>query len=75
MFASAAEAVALSHWLEGELDAIRAWLAEQDDPALSKHAQPARGEDARRRADVPRALAWTTGDAVGPNMMTRNAYA
>ena len=34
-----------------------------------------REEDARRRADVPRPLGLTTGDACGSNMMTCNSYA
>src|SRR5213076_520204 len=30
---SAAEAIALARWIEAELDAMRAWLDEQDDPS------------------------------------------
>ena len=74
VFASAAEAVAFSRWLEGELDSIRAWLAEQDDPALSKHA---RLREVKTHVVGPMCHVlwrWTTGDAVGTNMMTRNAY-
>ena len=33
-----------------------------------------RGQDARRRPDVPRPLALDDQDAVGANMMTRNSY-
>ena len=40
-----------------ELDAMREWLASIDDPSLSQARAAARGADARRRADVPRALA------------------
>src|SRR5438045_3379868 len=36
---SAAEAIELARWVEGELDAMRNWLGEQDDPSLSKHAR------------------------------------
>jgi hydroxymethylglutaryl-CoA reductase (NADPH) len=74
VFASAAEAVPFSRWLEGELDSIRAWLAEQDDPALSKHA---RLREVKTHVVGPMCHVlwrWTTGDAVGTNMMTRNAY-
>ena len=74
VFASAAEAVEFSRWLEGELDSIRAWLAEQDDPALSKHA---RLREVKTHVVGPMCHVlwrWTTGDAVGTNMMTRNAY-
>jgi hydroxymethylglutaryl-CoA reductase (NADPH) len=74
VFASAAEAVPFSRWLEGELDSIRTWLAEQDDPALSKHA---RLREVKTHVVGPMCHVlwrWTTGDAVGTNMMTRNAY-
>ena len=55
---------------------MREWLAASDDPSLSRHARLREVEDARRRPDVPCALgAGRPGDAVGPNMMTRNAYA
>jgi hydroxymethylglutaryl-CoA reductase (NADPH) len=72
--ASAAEAVELARWVEGELDAIRAWLGEQDDPSLSKHA---RLREVKTHVVGPMCHVlwrWTTGDAVGANMMTRNAY-
>ncbi len=72
---TAGEAVALARWIEGELDAMRAWLAESDDPSLSRRA---RLREARTHVVGPMChvlWAWTTGDAVGPNMMTRNAYA
>ena len=74
IFRSAAEAVEFSRWLEGELESIRAWLAEQDDPALSKHA---RLREVKTHVVGPMCHVlwrWTTGDAVGTNMMTRNAY-
>jgi hydroxymethylglutaryl-CoA reductase (NADPH) len=74
VFASAAEAVPFSRWLEREVDSIRAWLAEQDDPALSKHA---RLREVKTHVVGPMCHVlwrWTTGDAVGTNMMTRNAY-
>ena len=74
VFSSAAEAIELARWLEGELDSIRAWLAEQDDPALSKHA---RLREVKTHVVGPMCHVlwrWTTGDAVGTNMMTRNAY-
>jgi hydroxymethylglutaryl-CoA reductase (NADPH) len=72
--ASAADAITLARWLEGELDAMRAWLAASDDPFASRRA--------KLREVTPHVVgpmchvlwAWTTGDAVGPNMMTRNSY-
>ena len=74
VFDSAGAAVEFSRWLEDELDSIRAWLAEQDDPVLSKHA---RLREVKTHVVGPMCHVlwrWTTGDAVGTNMMTRNAY-
>jgi hydroxymethylglutaryl-CoA reductase (NADPH) len=72
--ASAADAIALARWIEGELNSMRAWLAEQDDPSLSKFA---RLREVKTHVVGPMCHVlwrWTTGDAVGANMMTRNAY-
>ncbi len=72
--ASAAEAIELARWLEGEVEAMRAWLAEQDDPSLSKFA---RLREVKTHIVGPMCHVlwrWTTGDAVGANMMTRNSY-
>src|SRR4051812_30120818 len=72
---SAAEAIELARWIEGELDAMRTWLEEQDDASLSKHA---RLREVKTHVVGPMCHVlwrWTTGDAVGANMMTRNAYA
>jgi hydroxymethylglutaryl-CoA reductase (NADPH) len=69
------DAVALADWLAGEVDAMRRWLAESDDLSLSRHAKL---REVRTHVVGPMChvlWSWTTGDAVGPNMMTRNAYA
>jgi hydroxymethylglutaryl-CoA reductase (NADPH) len=71
---SAAEAIELARWIEDELDAMREWLEQQDDPSLSKFA---RLRDVKTHVVGPMCHVlwrWTTGDAVGANMMTRNAY-
>jgi hydroxymethylglutaryl-CoA reductase (NADPH) len=71
---SAAEAIKLARWVEAELPAMREWLAEQDDPSLSKHA---RLREVKTHVVGPMCHVlwrWTTGDAVGANMMTRNSY-
>src|SRR6185437_12780638 len=73
--ADAATAIALARWLEGELPRMREWLVEADDPSLSRHAKL---REVKTHVVGPMChvlWAWTTGDAVGPNMMTRNAYA
>jgi hydroxymethylglutaryl-CoA reductase (NADPH) len=72
--ASAAEAIALARWLEAELDDMRGWLVESQDPFVSRHAKL---REVKTHVVGPMChvlWAWTTGDAVGPNMMTRNSY-
>ena len=71
---SAGDAIALARWIEDELSAMRSWLAEQDDASLSKFA---RLREVKTHVVGPMCHVlwrWTTGDAVGANMMTRNSY-
>jgi hydroxymethylglutaryl-CoA reductase (NADPH) len=71
----AAEAIALARWIEAELSAMQDWLAGSDDVSLSKRAKL---REAKTHVVGPMCHVlwrWTTGDAVGPNMMTRNSYA
>ncbi|HET7758296.1 MAG TPA: hypothetical protein VFK62_00090 [Gaiellaceae bacterium] len=71
---SAGEAIELARWIEAELPAMREWLQQQDDPSLSKFA---RLREVKTHVVGPMCHVlwrWTTGDAVGANMMTRNAY-
>src|SRR4051794_38833735 len=71
----AGEAVALARWVESEVPAFREWLETSDDPSLSKRAK-LRGVKTHVVGPMCHVLwQWTTGDAVGPNMMTRNSYA
>ncbi len=73
--ANAADAIALAHWVETEVDAMRDWLVASDDPMLSTRAK-LRGVKTHVVGPMCHVLwQWTTGDAVGPNMMTRNSYA
>jgi hydroxymethylglutaryl-CoA reductase (NADPH) len=73
--ADAGDAIALAHWVEDELAAMRDWLASSDDPSLSTRAK-LRGVKTHVVGPMCHVLwQWTTGDAVGPNMMTRNSYA
>jgi hydroxymethylglutaryl-CoA reductase (NADPH) len=72
---SAGEALALARWLEGEVPAMREWLASSGLPELSTRA---RLREVKTHVVGPMChvlWSWTTGDAVGPNMMTRNSYA
>ena len=71
---AAGEAIELARWIEDELDSMRTWLEEQDDAALSKFA---RLREVKTHVVGPMCHVlwrWTTGDAVGANMMTRNSY-
>jgi hydroxymethylglutaryl-CoA reductase (NADPH) len=71
----AAEAIALARWVEGELAAMREWLASSEEATLSSRAKL---REVKTHVVGPMCHVlwrWTTGDAVGPNMMTRNAYA
>lgn len=71
----AAEAIALARWVEAELPAMQSWLLSSEDATLSKRA---RLREVKTHVVGPMCHVlwrWTTGDAVGPNMMTRNSYA
>ncbi|HEV2592117.1 MAG TPA: hypothetical protein VGU02_09510 [Gaiellaceae bacterium] len=71
----AAQAIALAQWVTSEVPAMREWLVSSDDPMLSRRAK-LRGVKTHVVGPMCHVLwQWTTGDAVGPNMMTRNSYA
>src|SRR5436190_1669288 len=69
------DAVALSRWIEERVPEMREWLRASDLPELSRYAVL---REVKTHVVGPMChVLWrfTTGDAVGPNMMTRNAYA
>jgi hydroxymethylglutaryl-CoA reductase (NADPH) len=69
------EAVALARWIEENAQPMREWLAASDDSSVSRYAK-LREVSTHVVGPMCHVLwAWTTGDACGPNMMTRNAYA
>jgi hydroxymethylglutaryl-CoA reductase (NADPH) len=71
----AADAIALARWIDAEAPAMRQWLTTSDDPSLSRFAK-LREVKTHVVGEMCHVLwSWTTGDAVGPNMMTRNSYA
>jgi hydroxymethylglutaryl-CoA reductase (NADPH) len=72
---SAGEAAQLSRWIEAEVPAMRDWLAERDDAWVSRWARLREVETHVVGPMCHVMWAFTTGDAVGANMMTRNAYA
>ena len=69
------DALTLARWIADNLDAMREFLRSSDIAELSRHAVL---REAKTHVVGPMCHVlwrWTTGDAVGPNMMTRNAYA
>jgi hydroxymethylglutaryl-CoA reductase (NADPH) len=71
----AGDALELARWIGAHVDEMREWLRAHDVPELSRYAIL---REAKTHVVGPMCHVlwrWTTGDAVGPNMMTRNAYA
>ena len=71
----AGDALALARWIEEQVPAMREFLRESDSPELSRYAVL---REAKTHVVGPMChILWrfTTGDAFGANMMTRNAYA
>ncbi len=72
---SSEEAAVLARWIEGSLPAMREWLAGRDEQWVSRWAKLREVETHVVGPMCHVMWAFTTGDAVGANMMTRNAYA
>jgi hydroxymethylglutaryl-CoA reductase (NADPH) len=71
----AGDALTLAQWIGERVDEMRDWLRSTDIPELSRFAVL---REVKTHVVGPMCHVlwrWTTGDAVGPNMMTRNAYA
>jgi hydroxymethylglutaryl-CoA reductase (NADPH) len=71
----AGDALTLARWIGERVGEMREWLRSAGLPELSRHAVL---REAKTHVVGPMChVLWrfTTGDAVGPNMMTRNAYA
>ncbi|MDE3191125.1 MAG: 3-hydroxy-3-methylglutaryl-CoA reductase [Acidobacteriota bacterium] len=69
------DAIALAAWIETRVGEMRDWLLAAEIPELSRHAVL---REVKTHVVGPMChVLWrfTTGDAVGANMMTRNAYA
>ncbi|HET8895333.1 MAG TPA: hypothetical protein VFM96_14670 [Gaiellaceae bacterium] len=71
----AGDALTLARWIEKRVDEAREWLRASDLKELSRHAvlREAKTHVVGEMCHV--LWRFTTGDAVGANMMTRNAYA
>ena len=69
------DALVLARWVEEQVPAMREFLRSSDSPELSQYAVL---REAKTHVVGPMChVLWrfTTGDAFGANMMTRNAYA
>ena len=72
---STEEAVQLARFLDAHVAEMRRWLAERDEDWISTFALLREVETHVVGPMCHVMWAFTTGDACGPNMMTRNAYA
>ena len=72
---STEEAVSLSRFLDAHVAEMRRWLAERGEKWISSYAKLREVETHVVGPMCHVLWAFTTGDACGPNMMTRNAYA
>jgi hydroxymethylglutaryl-CoA reductase (NADPH) len=72
---STEEAVQLARFLDAHVAEMRRWLAERTEDWISRFARLREVETHVIGPMCHVMWAFTTGDACGPNMMTRNAYA
>jgi hydroxymethylglutaryl-CoA reductase (NADPH) len=85
LFETTAEAVAFARWVAAHADDMRSWLHNTDNPLyqervggvarLSRHARLWEVDTHILGPACHVLYRFTTGEACGPNMMTRNAFA
>jgi hydroxymethylglutaryl-CoA reductase (NADPH) len=75
LFESTEDAAAFARWIETRLVDMREWLAGDPVDGLSTHARLRELETHVVGPMCHVLYAFTTGDAVGMNMITRNSYA
>jgi hydroxymethylglutaryl-CoA reductase (NADPH) len=75
LFANVAESARFATWIDGQVAAMREWLATSQLEGISRHAKLREVETHVVGPMCHVLYAFTTGDAVGLNMVTRNAYA
>jgi hydroxymethylglutaryl-CoA reductase (NADPH) len=75
LFANAAESTAFATWIETQLSEMRSWLESKPVAGLSEHAKLREIETHVVGPVCHVMYVYTTGDAVGMNMITRNSYA
>jgi hydroxymethylglutaryl-CoA reductase (NADPH) len=75
LFADVGEAVAFARWIEEQVPEMQTWLGSDPVANLSKHAKLRELETHVVGPMCHVMYAYTTGDACGMNMITRNSYA
>jgi hydroxymethylglutaryl-CoA reductase (NADPH) len=75
LFADTAEAAAFATWIEAQIAEMRAWLESEPVANLSRYARLREIETHVVGPMCHVMYAFTTGDACGMNMITRNSYA
>ena len=75
LFKDVAQAVEFSRWIEAQLQEMRDWLTSEPVANLSKHAKLREIETHVVGPMCHVMYAYTTGDACGMNMITRNSFA
>jgi hydroxymethylglutaryl-CoA reductase (NADPH) len=75
LFESTLDAASFARWIETQPDAMRSWLGGAPVEGLSRHAKLRELETHVVGPMCHVLYAYTTGDAVGMNMITRNSYA
>ena len=72
---STEEAVQLARFLDAHVAEMRRWLSERHEDTISRYAKLREVETHVIGPMCHVMWAFTTGDACGPNMITRNSYA
>jgi hydroxymethylglutaryl-CoA reductase (NADPH) len=75
LFANVAEATTFARWIETQAQEMGSWLASEPVRGLSTHAKLREIETHVVGPMCHVLYAFTSGDAVGMNMITRNSYA
>jgi hydroxymethylglutaryl-CoA reductase (NADPH) len=75
LFTDSKEAVAFADWIASQVSEMRSWLESDPIPGLSKHAKLRELETHVVGPMCHVMYAFTTGDACGMNMITRNSFA
>ena len=75
LFSDSAAAVTFADWIASQVSEMRTWLEGDPIPGLSKHAKLREIETHVVGPMCHVMYAFTTGDACGMNMITRNSFA